>query len=61
MIFYFIHVYIAPEQEGQPLGTIFDGSRKVLSLPSESMHIFNDFIHVHSPWAGTDNPLRPKC
>ena len=48
----------------QPMGTIFYGSRKVLSfwslvacfkvisLFSDIMHIFHDFIHVYSPGRG---------
>ena len=30
------------------------------SLKSDFIHIFNDFIHVYSPKAGTDNPLGTK-
>ena len=30
------------------------------SLKSDFIHIFNDFIHVYSPRAGTDNPLGTK-
>ena len=31
-----------------------------IALPSDFMHIFYDFIHLHSPWAGADNPNRAK-
>ena len=31
-----------------------------IALPSDFMHIFHDFIHVHIPWAGAYNPLGPK-
>ena len=74
ILFYFILVYKAPRQQETTIGdNVFYASRKVLSLgsdtgcmfqkmalPSDFMHIFHDFVHVHSPWAGTDNPLGPK-
>ena len=31
-----------------------------IAMPSDFMHVFHDFIHVHSPWAGADNPFGPK-
>ena len=55
-----------------PLGTNVDVNRKPLSLypfiasfktislKYDFKHILNDFIHVYSPRAGTDNPLRTK-
>ena len=30
---------------------------KKISLKSDFIHFFHDFIHVHSPRAGADNPL----
>ena len=70
MIFCFIsYMYIKPQgKKRPPLGIFFYASRMVLSLitacmfqklalPSDFMHFFHDFIHVHSPWAGADNPF----
>ena len=56
----------------QPLGqflckqkgliTLFTGCMfQNIVLPSDFMHIFHDFIHVHGPWAGADNLLGLKC
>ena len=69
-IFCFIScMYIKPQgKKRQPLGTI------CLMQAGRSYHIdhwlhvsknssatfFHDLIHVHSPWAGADNPLVPK-
>ena len=50
ILFYFIHVYKAPGQDETTLGD------NVLM----QAHFFHDFIHVHSPWAGADNPLGPN-
>ena len=33
---------------------------KKISLKSDFIHIFNDFIHVYSPGAVADNPLSPQ-
>ena len=75
MVFCFIsYVYIYPQGKRRlPLGKIIvlvaERSyhfehwlhvSKNIALPSDFMHIFHDFIHVHSHWAGTDNPLGPK-
>ena len=35
-------------------------SFKNISLKSDFIYIFHDFIHVYSPGAGTDNPLGTK-
>ena len=70
VLFCFIpYMYIKPQGKNrQPLA-----SRKVLSLwslvacfkkqlcPLILCTFSYDFIHVHSPWPGTDNPLGPKC
>ena len=74
ILFYFIHVYIAQGQEETTLGNIFFWWKQKglltlitgcmfqkIALPSDFMHIFHDFIHVHSSWAGADNTLGPKC
>ena len=67
-------LYKAPGQEETTLGDNFLCKQKGLiiliiscmfqktALPSDFMHsfFFHDFIHVHSPWAGADNPLGPK-
>ena len=63
-------MYIALGQgQTTPWGQNFDVNRntyhfahllqvkKQYSLKSDLIHIFNDFIHVYSPRAGTDNPL----
>ena len=65
-------MHIKPQGKRRPLGIVFLCNQKGLitlitgcmfqkiALPSDFMHIFffQDFIHVHSPWAGADNPLR---
>ena len=38
----------------------FAASFKTISLKYDFKHILNDFIHVYSPRAGTDNPLGTK-
>ena len=38
----------------------FIASFKTISLKYDFKHILNDFIHVYSPRAGTDNPLGTK-
>ena len=63
-------LYKTPGQEKTTLGdNFFGGSRKVWSLvtcfkkqhcPLILCSFCHDFIHVHSPWAGADNPLGPK-
>ena len=35
----------------------FVASFKKISLKSDFLHFFHDFIHVYSPKAGADNPL----
>ena len=71
-IYIYIYIYKASRQKETTLGdNFFDASSKVLSLwslvacfKSSALwlyaHFFHNFIHVHSPWAGTDNPLGPK-
>ena len=64
-------MYIAPGQgQTNPWGQNFDVNRKALSLcpfvarfkkislKSDFIHILPVFIHVYSPGAGADNPLR---
>ena len=72
--FYFIHEYIAPGQEETTIGANFlmeaersyhfdhwlHISKIALLCPLILCIFFHDFIHVHSPWAGADNPLGPK-
>ena len=38
----------------------FATSFKKISLKSDFIHFFHDFIHVYSPGAGADNPLGMK-
>ena len=38
----------------------FVASLKKISLKSDFIHFFHDFIHVYSPRAGADNPLGTK-
>ena len=71
MIFCFIsYMYITPQgKKRQTLGTIvliqaersyhFDHGCmfQKIALPSVFVHIFPEFIQVHSPRAGVDNPL----
>ena len=38
----------------------FATSFKKISLKSDFIHFFHDFIHVNSPGAGADNPLGLK-
>ena len=40
-------------------GHLLQVSNKI-SLKSDFIHFFHDFIHVHSPGAGADNPLGPN-
>ena len=69
----FIHVYKAPGQEETTfrdnfflckqkcLNTLITGCMfQKIALLSDFMHIFHDFIPVHRPWAGADNPLGPN-
>ena len=63
-------MYIKPQgKKRQPLGTIFlmQAERSYhfdhwlhVSKKSSALcfyaHFFHDFIHVHSAWAGADNP-----
>ena len=53
------------------MDNFFDASRKVITLITglhvskstsapDFMHIFQDSIPIHSPWARADNPLGPK-
>ena len=68
-----LYMYIAPGQgHTNPWGQNVDVNRKALSLcpfaasvknvslKSDFIDIFNDFIHVYSPRAGSDNPLGTK-
>ena len=70
----FIYVYSPKAGADKPLGTSFWCQQKgFITLPicckfpkhlfdpaSDFIHTFNDFIHVYSPKAGKDNPLRTK-
>ena len=69
----FIHVNSPRAGADNPLGTNVDVNRKslslcqfvasfkIISLKYEFFkYILNDFIHVYSPRAGTDNPLETK-
>ena len=38
----------------------FVASLKKISLKSDFMHFFHDFIHVYSPGAGADSPKGTK-
>ena len=38
----------------------FVASLKKISLKSDFIHFFHDFIHVYSPGAGADNPHGTK-
>ena len=38
----------------------FVASLKKISLKSDFMQFFHDFIHVYSPWAGADSPQGTK-
>ena len=76
LIFCFIsYMYIQPQGKGrQPLGTMFlmEAEKSYqfdhwLHVPKNSSAlwfyahlVFHEFIHVHSLWAGADNPLGPK-
>ena len=74
IIFCFIlYMYKRPQgKKRQPLGTfvliqqksiitLITGSMfQNIALPSDFMYTFHDFIHVHGPWAGTDNQLKPS-
>ena len=66
-------MYIAPEQElTTPWGRNFDvnknilslrsfvASFKIISLKSDFIQFFHDFIHVYSPRAGKDSPQGTK-
>ena len=54
----FFHMYIAPGRGRQPIG---DKNFITTERPdSDFIHILNDFIHVYSSRAGTDNPLGTK-
>ena len=71
-----LHMYIAPGQGqttpwGQMLMSTFSAKMplslsqfaanfKKISLKYDFKHILNDFIHIYSPRAGTDNPLGTK-
>ena len=63
-----LYIYIAPGQ-GQTTswGQMFMSTEspyhlsfKTISLKYDFKYILNDFIHVYSPRAGTDNPLGTK-
>ena len=67
----FHHIYIYSQGQGQTIhwGQNFDDNRKAFSLcpyvasfkmissKSDFIHIFNDFIHVHSPGTRAEDPL----
>ena len=68
-----LYMYIAPGQGlTTPWGLNFDVNRNILSLPSfvasfkkismksDFIHFFNDFVHVYSPGAGADSPQGTK-
>ena len=68
-----LYMYIAPGQRLiTPWGRNFDVNRNILSfrsfvaslkkisLKSDFIHFFHDFIHVYSPKAGADSPLGTK-
>ena len=68
-----LYMYIAPEQELTiPWGRNFDVNRNILSLrsfvasfkkislESDLILFFHDFIHVYSPRAGADSPQGSK-
>ena len=72
ILFYFIHVYIGSGQEKTTLedNVLMEAEKSShfgywLHLKKNSTalwfyaHFFYDFIHVHSPRAGADNPLGP--
>ena len=59
-------MYIAPGRGRQPTGgqKVYDNRMlpicckfKMIFSKSDSIHIFNDFIHVYSPRARAENPL----
>ena len=66
-------VYSPRAGADNPLETKSDVNRKalslcpfvanfnIISLKPDSIHIFNDVIHVYSPSAGAHNPLETKC
>ena len=69
-----LYMYIAPGQGlTTPWGRNVDVNRNILSLrsfvasfknislKSDFIQFFHDFIHVYSPGAGVDNPLGTKC
>ena len=70
--FFQVSPYIYSPGQGQTIhrGQNFDDNRKAFSLyqyvasfkmissKSDFIHIFNDFIHVYSPGAKAENPLR---
>ena len=72
--FIILYMYIAPGQGlTTPWGQNFDVNRNILSLwsfvaslkkkislKSDFIQSFYDFIHVYSPGAGTDSPYRIK-
>ena len=68
-----LYTYIAPGLgQATSRGHNFDANRntsslrsfvtsfKTISLKSDFIHIFYDFIHVYSPRAGADNHLGTK-
>ena len=69
-IFHFSHVYSPRQGQTTHWGQKFYENRKAFSLcpyvagfkmtssKSDFIHIFNDFIHVYSPGARAENPLR---
>ena len=69
---YFIHLYSRRSGANNPRGQYFDVNRnlyslcsfdesfKTISLKSDFIQFFHDFIRVYSPGAGPDNPLGTK-
>ena len=68
-----LHMYIAPGQGlTTPWGQKFDVNRNILSLrsfvasfkkislKSDFIQFFHDFIHVYSPGVGADSPQGTK-
>ena len=67
-----LYMYIAPWPGLTTPWKIFDDNRNILSLRSfvasfkqislmsDFIHSFHDFIHVYSPRAGADNPKGTK-
>ena len=69
MCFFFSHAYSPRQGQTTHWGQKIDDNRKafslcpyvaafkMISLKSDFIHLFNEFIHVYSPAARTENPL----